>query len=55
MEYRRNNHVAAGLSRYNQTQCLPIVIIRDPFAWMQSMVREKRTSSIIHSFIIMSQ
>ena len=40
MEYRRLHHIAPGLHMYNQTQCLPIVIIRDPFAWMQSMVRK---------------
>ena len=41
MEYRRLHHIAPGLNVYNQTQCLPVVIIRDPFAWMQSMVRRK--------------
>ena len=39
MPYQRLKHVAAGMNKKNQSECLPIVIVRDPYNWMQSMVR----------------
>jgi hypothetical protein len=38
MEWRRLNHVASGMEKRNQTAALPVVVIRDPYHWMQSMV-----------------
>lgn len=38
MEWVRLKHVASGMKDRNQSQCLPIVIVRDPYHWMQSMV-----------------
>lgn len=42
MEYVRLNHTAGGLEDYNQTNVLPIVLIRDPFYWMQRYVERFR-------------
>ena len=42
MEYQRLQHSAVGRSALlNQTNCLPIILIRDPYQWMQSMVRTR--------------
>jgi hypothetical protein len=38
MEQDRLKHVAPGFENLNQTQCLPVLIIRDPLHWMHSMV-----------------
>ena len=38
MPFVRLSHVAPGMDQENQQQVLPIVMIRDPFHWMQSMV-----------------
>jgi hypothetical protein len=38
MEQDRLHHVAPGFETLNQTQCLPILIVRDPLHWMHSMV-----------------
>jgi hypothetical protein len=34
----RLRHVAPGMQQYQHEHCLPIVIIRDPYHWLQSMV-----------------
>lgn len=39
MPYRRLDHVAPGMEKRDQSNCLPVVIIRDPYHWMQSMCR----------------
>lgn len=39
MPFLRLSHKAPGLGNENQQQCLPIVLIRDVFHWLQSMVR----------------
>eukprot|EP00977_Amphora_coffeiformis_P010891 scaffold2574_cov168-Amphora_coffeaeformis.AAC.3 len=39
MPYRRLDHVAPGMEKRDQTKCLPVVIIRDPYHWMQSMCK----------------
>ena len=39
MEARRLKHTAPGAGKFNQSNCLPVVIVRDPYHWMQSMVR----------------
>lgn len=31
------NHTASGLEKYRKENVLPVVIVRDPLAWMQSM------------------
>ena len=41
MEARRLHHSAPGAKDLDQTQCLPVVIVRDPYHWMQSMVRTR--------------
>ena len=38
MPYQRLKHVAPGMDKKNQSEILPIVIVRDPYNWMQSMV-----------------
>lgn len=38
MPFVRLKHAANGLEKNDQTKALPIVLIRDPFHWMQSMV-----------------
>jgi hypothetical protein len=38
MPYRRLKHVAPGMEKRDQSKCLPVVIVRDPYQWMQSMV-----------------
>lgn len=39
MEFVRMNHTAPGFSGWNKEHCLPVVVIRDPYHWMHSMVR----------------
>jgi hypothetical protein len=41
MEQGRLHHMAKGFEDLNQTQCLPILIIRDPLHWMHSLVRAR--------------
>jgi hypothetical protein len=38
-ESKRLHHAAVSLEGINQTAVLPIVVIRDPFFWMQSMCK----------------
>lgn len=35
----RLKHTAPGMTKMNQEDALPIVMVRDPYHWMQSMVR----------------
>jgi hypothetical protein len=44
MPYQRLKHVAPGMDKKDQSKCLPVVIIRDPYHWMQSMVSGTVTS-----------
>jgi hypothetical protein len=37
MAYVKYNHTAGGMEKHNKDNVLPIVMIRDPFAWLQSM------------------
>lgn len=39
MEWRRLNHVAPGMEKKDQTKCMPVVVVRDPYNWMQSMCK----------------
>jgi len=39
MEARRLHHVAPGAEKFVHEKCLPIVIVRDPYHWMQSMCK----------------
>lgn len=38
MPFVRLSHYANGLEKQDQTKVMPVVVIRDPFHWMQSMV-----------------
>lgn len=38
MPFVRLSHKANGLEKEDQTKVMPVVMIRDPFHWMQSMV-----------------
>ena len=50
MEFVKHNHTAPGLAKFVKEHALPVVVIRDPFHWMQSMVRNdtenKRPESV---------
>lgn len=37
MEEVKWNHTAAGMAKHDKDHVLPVVILRDPFAWLQSM------------------
>lgn len=39
MAYVKYNHTAPEMDEYNKDNVLPIVVIRDPYAWMQSMCK----------------
>jgi hypothetical protein len=39
MAYVKWNHTAPGMKHYNKTNVLPVVVIRDPYSWMQSMCK----------------
>lgn len=41
MERKRLHHSAPEMEVMNQTNCLPVVVIRDPYHWMQSMCKER--------------
>jgi hypothetical protein len=42
-------HTAADMEQYNKTNVLPIVMIRDPFAWLQSMCASPYAASWRHN------
>lgn len=39
MAYVKWNHTAPEMDEYNKTHVLPVVVIRDPYSWMQSMCK----------------
>jgi hypothetical protein len=39
MSYVKQNHTAPLMDKYNKDHVLPIVVIRDPYSWMQSMCK----------------
>jgi len=39
MAFSRLNHTAPGMDEHDPKDIMPIIIIRDPYHWMQSMVR----------------
>jgi hypothetical protein len=47
MPFVRLSHKANGLEKEDQTKVMPVVMIRDPFHWMQSMVRDRRNTDKI--------
>lgn len=48
MEYVKNNHTAPEMDIYNKDNVLPIVVIRDPFPWMQSMCKSPYAAQWTH-------
>lgn len=42
-------HTANGMDQYNKTNVLPIVILRDPFSWLQSMCSHPYATSWRHT------
>lgn len=39
MAYVKWNHTAPSMDKYNKTNVFPIIVIRDPYSWMQSMCK----------------
>lgn len=49
MAYVKYNHTAPQMNKYNKNNILPIVVIRDPYSWMQSMCKSPYAAKWKHT------
>lgn len=43
-DWRHGNHTVPSLAQFNRSEILPVVVIKDPLTWMQSLCRHSYTA-----------